>query len=162
MGMVAMFKILDDLELASITADPDGVEDLLFPEDVEDPFEGQYDIDKSWHAIHYLITGSTETNGTPAGDAILGGRPVGGDLGYGPARLIEPSQVKQIAEALQDVDLEAAYDDIDHSAANQADVYLGFEFSDNEKRHLCRFFDALRDAYSTAAFRESAVLTYLS
>jgi len=160
-GMAAMFKILDATELASIDANPDCVEDLLFPEDAENPFEGQYDIDKSWHAIHYLITGSTEPDGSLAGDAILGGKPVGGDLGYGPARLIAPEQVRKIAEALQDIDLEASYNCVDHSIANNADVYLGFEFSDNERKHLCRFFDVLRDAYSTAAFRDRAVLAYL-
>jgi hypothetical protein len=160
--MVAMFKILGDSELESVISNPDCVEDLLFPEDVDDPFEGQYDIDKSWHAIHYLITGSTEPDGTPVGDAILGGRPVGTDLGYGPARLIEPKHVKRIAGALQGIDLEAAYDSLDRSSANDADVYLGFDFSGDEKEHLRRFFDVVSNAYSNAASSDRAVLLYLT
>ena len=162
MGMVAIFKILHDAELESITNDPDCAEEILFPEDVDDPFEGQYDIDKSWHAIHYLITGSSEPDGTPSGDAILGGRPVGSDLGYGPARLVEPEHAKRIAESLRSINLEVAYENLDRSTANEADVYLGFDFSEDEKKHLARLFDVVRDLYSTAASNDRAILLYLA
>ncbi|MEO0423016.1 MAG: YfbM family protein [Pseudomonadota bacterium] len=159
--MVAMFKILDEDELEMIKSDADAVEELLFPEDVDDPFEGQHGLDKSWHSLHYLLTGSAEPDGTPAGDAILGGTPVGGDLGYGPARLIDHQQVLRVAAALQEADLAAAYANLDRAAASAAKLYCGFEFSQDEQEYLRGYFDTLLEVYSTAAADGTAVLAYL-
>lgn len=161
MGMVATFKVLDPAEITAIEDNPDCVEDLLFPEEVDDPFKGQYDIDKSWHAVHFLLTGRAGPDGTPAGDSILGGRPVGGDLGYGPARLLTAGRVIEIAESLKSIDIDSAYDGIDRKSPELTEIYLGFDFSADEKRYLGKFFEILRDVYSDAAIESKAVLTYL-
>jgi hypothetical protein len=34
------------------------------------------DLDSAWHAIHYVLTGKDEADGTPLGDAVLGGKGV--------------------------------------------------------------------------------------
>ena len=58
------------------------------------------DLDKAWHGIHYLLTGSAEPNGTLASKVIFGGESIGGDVGYGPAQLLKPDEVKAIAQLL--------------------------------------------------------------
>jgi hypothetical protein len=50
------------------------------------PFEETLSLEKSWHMIHYLVTGHTDDSDAP-GNALLAGEPLGEDAGYGPARL---------------------------------------------------------------------------
>src|SRR5215469_5970475 len=60
----------------------------------------EVDLDKAWHGIHYLLTGSIEPNGTLASKVIMGGEAIGPDQGYGPAQLLQPDEVKEIAQLL--------------------------------------------------------------
>jgi Domain of unknown function (DUF1877) len=48
------------------------------------------DLDKAWHGIHYLLTGTTLSNRTLASKVIMGGEDIGPDFGYGPAQLLQP------------------------------------------------------------------------
>jgi hypothetical protein len=57
-------------------------------------------LEKSWHVLHYLLTGKAEKAPPPVGNAILGGQDIGGDLGYGPARFLTPQQVREVRIAL--------------------------------------------------------------
>jgi Domain of unknown function (DUF1877) len=42
------------------------------------------DLDKSWHGIHYLLTGTASGGVAPVNFLVAGGRPVGKlDVGYG-------------------------------------------------------------------------------
>lgn len=59
------------------------------------------DLDKAWHGIHYLLTGSAEPDGTLASKVIFGGEDIGKDQGYGPAQLLMPDEVRAIARLLQ-------------------------------------------------------------
>src|SRR5688572_14645884 len=84
----------------------------------------EIDVDKSWHGMHYLLTGSAE-GGTPPLDFLLeGGRIVGDeDIGYGPARVFTAAETRSIAAAvaaISDKELRARYDP---SAMDAADVY---------------------------------------
>lgn len=54
------------------------------------------DLHKSWHVLHYLFTDDADT-GRPPGDALLGGRELGEDMGYGPPRLHEPAATAAFA-----------------------------------------------------------------
>ncbi len=45
--------------------DPDGLDDLLEAED--DAMS--VDLDKAWHGLHWLLTGSTDATLTPLSDA---------------------------------------------------------------------------------------------
>src|SRR5687767_14577361 len=46
------------------------------------------DLDKAWHGIHYLLTGTAAEGGKPLDFLVSGGREVGNvDIGYGPARV---------------------------------------------------------------------------
>ena len=57
-------------------------------------------LGKYSHSLHYLLTGTTEQASPPLGNAILGGTPIGCDLGQGPARFLNPEQVREAAAAL--------------------------------------------------------------
>ena len=65
------------------------------------PKENSVDLDKAWHGIHFLLTGSAEPNGSLASKVIMGGEDIGPHLGYGPAQLLTVQEVRDIANLLQ-------------------------------------------------------------
>ncbi len=162
MGMTAHFKILDSEEYARITANPDQIEDILFPEQLDNPFEGQLDLDKDWHAVHYLLTQKLEPDGSALGDAVVGGTKIGPNLGYDQARLLSPDLVKRISLAMKDVDIGERYKGLDRSAADLSQVYGGFEFCAEEQRHLSDCAQHLESMYDQAASDGKAVLAYFA
>jgi hypothetical protein len=70
--------------------------------------EGSYiDLDKSWHAIHYLLTGSAEDGEPPLNFIISGGKEVGNiDVGYGPARIMKSNEVRQVLNTISKISVE--------------------------------------------------------
>ena len=70
-------------------------------------------MDKEWHGLHFLLTGDAWSTRGPYGQVILGGKNIGPDLGYGPARVLTAAQVKEIASklrALSEDELKRRYD----------------------------------------------------
>jgi hypothetical protein len=126
MGMYMVMRRVDATEQARLAADQEYLEYLIYGDDSEsqsleaDP--RQVDLDKMWHAVHWLLTGTLEsTDGL--GAALMGGRYVGHDLGYGPARLLEPGEVETVArefDSVSEADLVARFDS---DRMNEAGVY---------------------------------------
>jgi len=159
--MEAQFKVLTDEELKMILESPDKTEGLLFPDDVDDPFEDQISLEKEWHAIHFFLTGELERDGSIEGEAILGGQEIGSDLGYGPARLINPTNVKAIADALESVDFLEWANEYDENSENADKVYGGISKEPFALDHQNGLFRKLNKMYGDAAKNNQAVLAYL-
>jgi len=74
----------------------------------------ELDLDKAWHGLHYLLTGSDWEGDWPLGFLVAHGTEVGDvDVGYGPARVFTSAQVQEISQALESLtadDLRARYD----------------------------------------------------
>lgn len=62
------------------------------------------DLDKAWHGLHYILTGTAWGGDTPQNSLLLGGEQIGDeeehDVGYGPARVLLPAQVATFLQAL--------------------------------------------------------------
>ena len=60
------------------------------------------DLEKAWHGLHYLLSGTVgEPDESALGRAVLGGTEVGEDFsGYGAARRFPPAEVGEVAAAL--------------------------------------------------------------
>ena len=59
------------------------------------------DLDKAWHGIHYLLTGTADEGDMPLSFLMSGGRIVGDiEVGYGPARVFTSAETQAIADAL--------------------------------------------------------------
>ena len=59
------------------------------------------DVDKAWHGLHYLFTGTVDGGNPPANFLMCGGQDVGTeDVGYGPARVISPDDTRSISQYL--------------------------------------------------------------
>ena len=69
------------------------------------PAEGiATDVDKAWHGIHYLLTG-TAGEGEPSLDFIVSGGTLVGDLeiGSGPARVLTAAETLALRDALDSI-----------------------------------------------------------
>ena len=161
MSMIGNFVAFGDDQLQKLIADPDSVLSVLFPE-VDDPPIGLHlDIDKSWHGIHFLLTGSAWEGNPPISLAILGGTEIGEDGGYGPARYLIPEEVKALSSALQEVSPEDLITRQTPEAMLAAELY-SCDGSPDDLEYIQSYYDSLRQFYFEAACRGDAVLLALT
>jgi hypothetical protein len=83
------------------------------------------DIDKAWHGIHYLLTGSADESARPPLNFLIaGGTDVGDqDVGYGPARVYTAAETREIAAALAAVRDDELRRRFDPDAMMRAEIY---------------------------------------
>ena len=115
--------------------------------------------EKSWHSLHYLLTGEVEAAAPPLGNTILGGKEIGEDVGYGPARFLTPQQVKEVALALAAVTPEdlAGRFDLDAMQAHNICACV-----DNEELEMAQhFLQLLSSYYADAASQGNAMLLWI-
>lgn len=165
MGMVACFSAADAATLDQLKADPYRMEEFLYPDDGEGEPPHCQDIDKSWHCIHFMLAGSTDVSAEPLSWAILGGEEIGDDVGYGPARILEPQQVQSIAAALSKIDEATFKAKFNPKAMQAANVYLSeMCVRDGEEafEYLLENYRILLAFYQSAAARGDGAILWLS
>ncbi len=123
------------------------------------PDTSELSLDKAWHGIHFLLTGTIEEAPPPLGDAILGGTEIGEDLGYGPARYLTPEQVREVAQALAGISTEEFARRFDLQKIRQAGVYA-LEH-DTTAEYCVSYFEKMTAYYRDAAANGNAMLLYL-
>lgn len=133
----------------------DGVEELLETDDDE----SSVDLDKAWHGLHWLLTGSAGPTADPASEAIFGGEEIGEEIGYGPARLLAPDRVRIVAAALAAVDESTLRARTDRGAMARADLYPDiWGEEDVVATYLLPYLDELRAFHADAAAAGHAVI----
>lgn len=108
---------------------------LLHPDDVfgvidgayNAPLQGFVDLDKAWHCLHYLLSGSPRGGEGPLSFLLTGGTPVGTeDLGgMGPARVFRPGELGSVADALAPVREQKLLARFDPKQLEKLDIYPG-------------------------------------
>ncbi|MEU7904355.1 YfbM family protein [Actinoplanes sp. NPDC049118] len=161
--MVLIGRRLSAEEFRLLLADPATADTLLYgdlDDDEAEMPEPELDLEKSWHGVHYLLTGTAWATDDGAGAAILGGDEVGEDGGYGPARILGPERVRAVAASLDALNVETLRARFDPDAMAVADIYpLGWaDIADDFDRCLAPYFIQLRDFYRSAASNGQAVL----
>ena len=140
----------DDLEEGRAELERLGVT----PDDLGEPLG----IDKAWHGLHYLLTGSSTDTEPPLGAVILGGHEVGDDLGYGPARYLSPAEVAAVADALDQVthaDLDARYNP---TVMDGEKIYPGHWDDPDSADWMIDTFDEVKAYYAQARDRGYGML----
>jgi Domain of unknown function (DUF1877) len=119
-------------------------------------------LHKSWHCLHFLLTGkSWDPADPPLGNAIGGGAELPdrrGMMGYGPAKFLTPSQVREVAGALEGFPVEEKAEAFDPEVADKLKVYVPH----HEKEELLYYFGLLRDFYLDASRKGNAVLFWVA
>ncbi len=161
MGMVAGFKAVTPDEVNKITLNPDSAMEFIDSEDEEN--SNTADVDKAWHAIHYMLTGRAEGGEKPASLAIFGGVAVGEDLGYGPPRLLKPESVVEVANLLEQITPDELAKRYDPKAMDAANIYPNIWVRDGNEglEYVLEWYIELREFYMKARNRGDGVLLWL-
>lgn len=124
------------------------------------------DLHKSWHMLHYLFTGQAWDGDMPASALLLGGKEVGEDLGYGPARALTPGETANFAGFLNGLDVAQLAGRLDVEAMQRAQVYCA-EHADpgaamELEEDLEHYFPQLQSFVADAANRRQGLLIWMS
>lgn len=106
----------------------------------------EFDVDKAWQGIHFLLTGSDWEGEGPLAFILHGGREIDEDLGYGSPHGFTAKEVKEIDAALKGVDEEALYERADPKEFTKNEIYpQGFWESESKEECISYALDNLRD-----------------
>lgn len=123
MSMIGNFLLASDERLRQLLDEPELVHDVCD----EGYGAGQdtfVDVDKAWHCLHFLLTGTADGGEPPLNFILTGGEAVGDeDVGYGPARVLLAAEVAKIAKALESIDVRWLAARFDAAAMDRLEIY---------------------------------------
>ncbi|MEO7718046.1 MAG: YfbM family protein [Capsulimonas sp.] len=124
------------------------------------------DLEKAWHGLHFLLTGSDWEGDLPYAYLLLGGAQIGKiDVGYGPARALRPQEVREFDVCLASVTTDFLTSHFDPNKMTELGIYpfaIASPAPDDDLRYLLLYFEDLKSFVSDAAAHGHGVVTYLS
>ncbi len=121
MSMICEVFIVSASDAALVIGEPPGIHELL------ESLEGSdlvLSLEKSWHGLHFVFTGTSSEGDPPLNFLVSGGAPVGDeDVGYGPARVVDPVDVAALSEALTAFSYEDFVRNFDPACLTDAEIY---------------------------------------
>jgi hypothetical protein len=125
MSLIGHVYLLSQDKLQALLAEPSTVFETI-DRAYNEPSAGFVDLDKAWHCLHYLLTGSAQGGDPPLSFILNGGTPVGEeDVGHGPARIFRPLEVAAIADALAPIDNAKLLSRLDPKKLEKLSLYPG-------------------------------------
>ncbi len=125
MSLLGHVYLLPDARLQALLAEPSSVTAAI-DRAYNEPEGGFVDLDKAWHCLHYLLTGSAQGGDPPLNFILNGGTPVGAeDVGHGPARVFLPREVAVVSDALSHVSAASLMPRFDLKKLEKLAVYPG-------------------------------------
>ncbi len=157
MGMVLYLGTIEAKAIDGLLAEPEGIHDLL-----EELDESGIDLDKNWHAIHFLLTGDANEGEEPAA-YLVGGEEVGEeDVGYGPARVLRPNQVREFSDFLQTVDAAEMRRRFDPAEFTKEEIYPHIWDDPEALDEVIDSYETMRTFFADAAAADQGVVISLA
>ena len=130
------------------------------------PLQEALDLQKSWHILHYLFTGSIDDTRSP-GAGLLSGEELGEDIGYGPARLHDQKRAAEFARFLESHDVATLLARMNVAEMASIGIYgmprgPGSDDDRGLREEVGYYFPQLRDYVVQAAQKQGGLLTWLS
>ena len=155
--------------VTELRADPSRITGVLYPESATGgAIHGgdQLDLDKTWHALHFLLTGEP-WGGAPPLNFLVSGTEVGDiDVGYGPARSFTAEETREIAAALAPITEATLRARFDPAAMMAAEIYPAIwdrdPAQDDTLGYVLERFGPLKQFVTSAAEHGEGLLVYLS
>lgn len=163
MGMISIWRIASDEQIAALLREPELIEDMLDAGGDTD----EIDLDKAWHGIHYLLTGTAWGGSEPLNYIVTGGRTVGDiEIGYGPARVLSRDQVQAFQRALATVTHEQLRTAYHPKAMSKAEIYPDIwdrtdESPEEILDYLLSYFDELKAFVTKASDAGNGLISYI-
>ena len=124
------------------------------------------DLEKAWHAIHYLLTETAWEGEEPFNFMVSGGIDVGEDTGYGLSRAFTSEQVKSINTVLQPIDEPFLKGRYNPEKMMTLEIYPEIWDREAEREENLRYyldtFEELKSFVAQAAERNVGFIVYIS
>lgn len=153
MGMTWSATAMDPARAAALLEQSQQIEAALYERD--DAAAQDAYLDKAWHAIHFVLTGSAWTGEAPWAWAILGGTPLNEDDDAS-WRHLPAEQVREVAQALAALPPAEFARRFDAQALADAQIYpdtIWLRDGEDAKRYVLDYYAQLSGFYAAAAAR---------
>jgi hypothetical protein len=125
----------------------------------------QFDLEKDWHMIAYLLTGDPKIKDehlpdAPLHNVIFGGLKTTVTTGYGPVRYFDAKLVAETTAALVGADRKAIASRYDPAAMKKLEIYAPRE--ENGKKLILAIIEELTAYFQKAAAAHEDVVKYVS
>ncbi len=162
MGMQCALYAASEAAARQALEDPEALSDIFRG----DPLSKRaVRLEKSWHGLHFVFTGSAWEGDEPLNFLLGGGEPVGeaGDEEEAPARVLLPDFVRKLKKALDGISRDEFERRFDLEKLEEAEIYP--EIWDEELSDLLEeyrmYFDNLKAFVDAVAERGDAILVML-
>jgi hypothetical protein len=164
--MVGTFRTATDADIERLLADPGSVVEFIY--ESGDADGDDLDIDKAWHGLHFLLTGTDWAGEPPLNFLVSGGMPVGNvEVGYDVVRAFTSAQVREIVAALSGLTAGELRRRFDPERMVALDIYPSAIWTrppeeDDSLGYLIEYFEILRRYVSTLAEDGLGMLVYVT
>lgn len=167
MGMICNLLRVTNSELEEYLKDSSLLENIIYNEETDEENPNLTDIDKSWDAIIFLLTGEGVTNiDHPLTKVLFSGQFIdeGQDLGYGPAHYLTPEQVTELNNQISKITIEELKLKYNPERMAELEVYPAVweKAGDEAFEYLGESFKSVQKVYSDAAKNGEAIITFLN
>jgi len=169
MSMIGNFVAITVDDYKNLLESEESIEAYLYPDDenYDAVGENNIDIDKTWHAIHFILTGSEWEGDEPAKSVIFGGKEAGPDVGYGSARFLDQQQVSKVNQhlLLLDQNVISEYFNVEQLVEKEIYPNMWIDTDETEEEmidYLEHYYKELKQFYEFAADSKLCVIQYLS
>lgn len=160
MSMIGNYLMADEETINGIKSGEINISEFLY--DTEHNDDEYVDIDKAWHAIHYILCGQSWEGEVPYFNAVLGGTEINDeDVGYGPARYLTPSEVKEVYEAIKNITEEEFKSKFDYEELLDNDIYPQFD-SDEDADYVWGYFEDVQEIFKRASLKGKYMLLFIN
>ena len=161
MGMYGVFAHVSDEELRAVLANPDGIERMLDSFEDDESMTRELNVEKSWHALHWLLTGSEWEGAPPLNFIVAGGTEVGdSDVS---ARVFTSDDVRAMHAALSPITSTELISRYDGHAMQllYPEIWNWPDEQESNRRDLAYQFEALKGFVSHGAELGHGMLVYI-
>jgi hypothetical protein len=168
MGMTATFRRLPEADLERLREDPELVADYLGEDEPSGGFGpfAELDVDKAWHAIHFLLTGSAWEGDAPLNFIVAGGTGIGDNGDDGATRWLDSAEVVALATALDKIPTSTLMERFEPAALSAAGIYPEIWDrpleEDDTRSYVAEYYEMLRSFILGAASQREALLIALA
>jgi hypothetical protein len=160
MSMIGNYLMIDESIIQDVQTGRRLIEELLYESEIQD--DDFLDIDKSWHAIHFLLCNDTWGGEKPLFNVVLGGTEINQeDVGYGPARFLSVLEVKDTYKAIESISEDDMKEKFDWKELNNSEIYPTFR-SNEEFGYVWGHFEELKEFFKKASDTGKAMLLYIN
>jgi hypothetical protein len=140
---------------------------IPLPEYIPSTGEGlNCELDKAWHGIHFLLTGSAWEGEQPLNFLLTAGEAIeGSETGYGPDRVFTSEDVKQIDNALQSISKKEFESRFDPQKMMEEDIYPNIwdrpKEEDDTLSYISEYFVEMKQYIHTIAAKNMGIVVEL-